>query len=233
MSDATASPSRNRAEIPDQAPIPWSVAFGVSWAGLRRRFLRSLITMTGVVLAIAFLAYMLLNSAIEQSLVAALGRNVEGAAQLSRLLQTAGVDIINAGQADQLMYMLIGLSLLICLVGIINSMLMSVTERVKEIGTLKCLGALDSFIIKTYFIESSLQGVLGTLIGMGLGTIVSLWISVHNFKAFTLRFFPWLDSAQSLGVTLLIGSLISVIAAIGPAYLAARKEPVEAMRVEE
>ena len=46
------------------------------------------------------------------------------------------------------------MSLLVCTVGITNSMLMAVTERFKEIGTMKCLGALDSFVVVLFMLES-------------------------------------------------------------------------------
>lgn len=217
--------------IPQQDPISWAIALSVSWAGLRRRFLRSLITMAGVILAIAFLAYMLITDRTTKALIDAY--YATGNAELNTLLQKAGIDVFGAGGTDRMMLLLIGLSLLICLVGIVNAMLMAVTERVKEIGTLKCLGALDSFIVKTYFLESSLQGIMGTLIGMGLGSLVSGGIAWYNFKRFAFLHFPVMGALQALAVTLLIGTLISVIAAVGPAYLAARKRPVEAMRVEE
>ena len=54
--------------IPEQNPISWGIAFSVSWRGLKRRFLRLLITMAGVVLAIAFLAYMLITSEIRPAI---------------------------------------------------------------------------------------------------------------------------------------------------------------------
>jgi putative ABC transport system permease protein len=218
--------------IPDQPTISWGIALTVSWAGLKRRFLRAMITMTGVVLAIAFLAYMLLMDKVNRALVEALKVEFDGAALLNKLLQDAGVDIHSSG-SDKLMYMLIGLSLLICLVGIINAMLMSVTERVKEIGTLKCLGALDSFIIKIYFIESAMQGVIGTILGMVIGLLVAVSVCIHHFGGFVMQFFPWTQAGTSLGTTFIIGTIISVVAAIWPAYMAARKQPVDAMRVEE
>jgi hypothetical protein len=56
---------------------------------------------------------------------------------------------------------LMSLALLVAFVGILNAMLMSVTERFREIGTMKCLGALDSFIIKLFLIESLFQGGVG------------------------------------------------------------------------
>ena len=158
--------------IPEQSRVSWRVAFAVSWGSLRRRFLRSLVTMAGVVLAIAFLTYMQVTNNVTRALVAA----DEDA--LNLLLQKAGVDIYAAGGTDRMAVLLITLSLLACLVGVTNSMLMSVTERIREIGTLKCLGALDSFIVKTYLIESSLQGVLGTLVGIGTGVGVGVGVRV-------------------------------------------------------
>jgi len=118
-------------------------------------------------------------------------------------------------------------------VGIMNSMLMSVTERIKEIGTLKCLGALDSFIVKTYFIESSLQGVAGTVLGLSIGAAVAVAAAGANYQGYVLRYFPYLGLFKALLISLFVGTLLSVGASLLPAYMAARKEPVDAMRVEE
>lgn len=214
-------------EIPEQGAVPWNVAFRVSLASIRRRLLRSLITMAGVVLAIAFLVYMLVTGNLTAALVAA------DIGELNILLQRAGVDIQRGGGTDRLMLLLIGLSLLTCLVGIVNAMLMAVTERIKEIGTLKCLGALDGFIVTSFLIESSLQGVAGTMLGLVLGLLVAVIIGVVNYGGYALTHMPWVTVAATLLKSLLIGSLLSIFAAIAPAYWAARKEPVEAMRVEE
>ncbi len=214
-------------DIPNQVSIPWGIALSVSWSGLKRRFMRSMITMLGVILAIAFLAYMLITDDVTNALITL---NTDA---VNVLLQKTGVDIYAAGSADPMMMLLIGLSLLTCLVGIVNAMLMSVTERVKEIGTLKCLGALDSFIVKSYFIESTLQGVIGTATGIVLGLIVALGVGAYNYKTYVFVHCPVIDVIGSMMMALVIGSVMSVVAAIGPAYFAARKEPVEAMRTEE
>jgi ABC-type lipoprotein release transport system permease subunit len=213
--------------VPDQVNIPWRIAFTVSWASLRRRLFRSLITITGVVLAIAFLTYMLVTNNITTALVAA---NID---DLNVLLQKAGVDILAAGATDTRMILLITLSLLTCLVGIINAMLMSVTERTREIGTMKCLGALGSFIVRLYFIEAVMQGVLGTLAGIALGILVSLIVAIHAYHGHVLNLLPTAAIAASVTMALLIGAGISIVAAIAPARWAAAKEPVDAMRVEQ
>jgi ABC-type lipoprotein release transport system permease subunit len=214
-------------EIPDQYSIPWGVAFQVSWAGVRRRIFRSAITMLGVVLAIALLTYMFVTQNITEALVKA---NLD---DLNLLLQKAGIDIFSANRVDRMTILLITLSLITSLVGIVNSMLMSVTERIKEIGTLKCLGALDSFIVKSYFIESSLQGFLGTLLGIVLGLAVAILIAMTNYGRHVFAFIPGMAIGQSLLIAAVSGLLISIAASIAPAYWAAKKEPVEAMRVEE
>ncbi|MDO9542974.1 MAG: FtsX-like permease family protein [Kiritimatiellia bacterium] len=212
--------------IPFQTKVPWVVAFSVSWGSLRRRIFRSMITMVGVVLGIAFLTYMLVNESIVNTLVAMKNETV------NVLLQKAGVDILQVG-TDTMMLLLIGLSLLTCLVGIINAMLMAVTERIKEIGTLKCLGAEDGFIVKTYFIESSLQGVLGTACGALTGLFVAVAVNAVVYGGFVFHAFPWLMVVRAELIAFLIGSTMSVIASIAPAYWAARKQPIDAMRVEE
>lgn len=213
--------------IPEQRHVSWLVTFEVSWAGIKRRFFRSLITMSGVVLAIAFLTYMQVMNDVVKALVAANDQ------VLNVLLQKAGVDIYAADSSDRMMLLLIVLSLMACLVGIVNSMLMSVTERIKEIGTLKCLGALDGFIIRSYFIESSVQGIAGTLLGCLLGFIVSIIAALSNYGDFVFPNFPLLGAAASILISFVTGTFLSIVAAILPAYMAAKKQPVDAMRVEE
>ncbi len=214
-------------EIPEQRNVSWRITTAVSWNSIKRRFFRSLITMSSVVLAIAFLAYMQITNDIVKALILVNDKT------LNVKLQNAGVDIYAAGATDRMMLLLITLSLLACLVGIVNAMLMSVTERIKEIGTIKCLGALDSFIVRSYLIESSIQGIVGTLLGCLGGLLVSLLVASSHYGLFAWRHLPLPAVLNSLLISLLVGIVLSVVAAILPAYMAARKQPVDAMRVEE
>ena len=214
-------------DIPEQKEGPWSTALVVSWGSLKRRIGRSVITMFGVILAIAFISYMFLTENITLSLLAVRDD------KLMVLLQQHGVDVFSAGKTDRMTILLIVLALLTSLVGIINSMLMSVTERVREIGTLKCLGALDFFILQTYFIESSLMGVIGTIIGIIVGILVALAVALSSYHSYVMAHFPWMKAGGSVLMAFIIGTLISVVASIAPAYWAARKQPVEALSVEE
>jgi ABC-type lipoprotein release transport system permease subunit len=137
---------------------------------------------------------------------------------------------------------LVTLSLMVCVVGITNAMLMSVTERFREIGTMKCLGALDKFVVKLFLIESSLQGVAGSLAGALIGFLLAFVRALFTFHVqdletgqgywLSLRFFPVLSALLWFMIALGVGVVLSVVAAIYPAIRAARMEPVQAMRVE-
>jgi hypothetical protein len=137
---------------------------------------------------------------------------------------------------------LVTLSLMVCVVGITNAMLMSVTERFREIGTMKCLGALDKFVVKLFLIESSLQGVAGSLAGAIVGFLLAFVRALFTYHVqdletgrsywLSLRFFPFFDALLWFVIALVVGVFLSVVAAIYPAIRAARMEPVQAMRVE-
>ena len=155
--------------------LPMSKAVEISFRSLKIRFGRSLITTSGVILAIAFLMSVWSNNEIVSSL-----RNADKS-EINLLLQKNGIETgitedgdVSAEAAGRLQEerskqtWLISLSLLVCVVGIANAMLMSVTERFREIGTMKCLGALDTFIVKLFLLESTFQGLAGTSAGSSL-----------------------------------------------------------------
>ena len=216
--------------IGNQIVLPLSKAVEISAKSIRTRFARSLITMSGIILAIAFLMSIWTNSAIVGEL-----RNVNDP-QINLLLQKKGIQTTE----DEEAYLeeksknawLIVLSLLVCLVGIANAMLMSVTERFREIGTMKCLGALDSFIVKLFLLESSFQGAVGTIIGAVLGLLLTFLLALVSYGGYTLDYFPGIKLLIYAGLAFLIGSTLSLVGAILPAYRAAKMEPVDAMRTD-
>jgi ABC-type lipoprotein release transport system permease subunit len=70
-------------------------------------------------------------------------------------------------------------------------MLMSVTERFREIGTMKCLGALDGFIVKLFLLESLFQGAVGTTLGVLLGLLVSFAMALLSYGTAATLNVPW------------------------------------------
>jgi ABC-type lipoprotein release transport system permease subunit len=124
------------------------------------------------------------------------------------------------------------LSLLVCVVGIVNAQLMAVTERFREIGTIKCLGALDSFVLRLFIMEAGMQGLVGAGIGSLLGGIASLLNGLIRFGLVALQHISWLAVVKSLLFASAIGCGLSLLGVLYPAIVAARMQPVEAMRVE-
>jgi len=127
---------------------------------------------------------------------------------------------------------LIIISFFVCVVGVANAMLMSVTERFREIATMKCLGALDSFIMVIFVLESSLQGLAGGLVGVVIGLILGVLRSMWGFGGLVFPNLPGLVLLASAGVCLVAGVVLAAMAAVYPAWVAARLAPMEAMRIE-
>ncbi len=127
---------------------------------------------------------------------------------------------------------LIAVSLMVCVVGIANAMLMSVTERFKEIATMKCLGATDGFIMINFIMESAMQGLAGGVLGTLAGLILGAVRSVANFGFIAMENLSLLAMLGTAGAAIVVGVVISILAAMYPAWVAARLAPMEAMRVE-
>jgi hypothetical protein len=127
---------------------------------------------------------------------------------------------------------LILVSFLVCIVGIANAMLMSVTERFREIATMKCLGATDGFIMINFILESIMQGIAGGAIGMVLGFLLGELRAWGSYGWMALTSLPVLAVLAAAGVALAVSVVISALAAVYPAWVAARLAPMEAMRIE-
>jgi len=127
---------------------------------------------------------------------------------------------------------LLAVSLVVCVVGIANAMLMSVTERFREIATMKCLGATDGFIMVNFILESCMQGIVGATIGVVLGFALGLIRSFGAYDMMALANMPVAGLLSVAGVSFALGVVISAMAAVYPASVAARLAPMEAMRIE-
>jgi putative ABC transport system permease protein len=127
---------------------------------------------------------------------------------------------------------LILVSFIVCIVGIANAMLMSVTERFREIATMKCLGATDGFIMINFILESIMQGIAGGAVGVVLGFVLGELRAWGNYGLMALTSFPVLAVLAAAGVALVVSVAISTLAAMYPAWVAARLAPMEAMRIE-
>ena len=125
------------------------------------------------------------------------------------------------------------IALFVTVIGIANSMLMSVTERFREIGTMKCLGALSGFVRQMFLIESSLIGLVGAIVGALVGAVFSLIA-----YAVTYGFGLVLQSINPVRLMLYfllcvgVGVMLAVLAALYPSRFASRMLPAHALRSE-
>ncbi len=153
---------------------------------------------------------------------------------LQTLMRASGVSMEVTENATRMEIWLIVMALLTCAVGIANAMLMSVTERFREIGTMKCLGAQDNLVVKLFLLESAFLGIVGALAGIILGVGVALTAAVAQFKGFGISEFPGLAQCSIvIGLSVMGGIFLSVGGAVYPAYSASRMRPVDALRVDE
>jgi ABC-type lipoprotein release transport system permease subunit len=240
-----------QAAVQRQITLPLSKAIEIAWKSIRMRLSRSLLVTSGIVLALAFLVSIQTSEAVVRGMrdwIAASESAVRSSATLNPEQRR---ELTSAQQHQALMSQqgvptkpeeiesnriqtrwLLGLALLVAFVGILNAMLMSVTERFREIGTMKCLGALDGFIVKLFLIESLFQGVVGTVIGIAVGLGLSLAAAAATYGSYAFRNLPYGQLFSAIGISLLVGIGLTVAGAVYPAWQAARMQPIEAMRVE-
>lgn len=211
---------RPHIKIDRQVQLPLTRAAGIALRSLYVRLTRSVLTLITIVMAIAFLTNVWAGSVCEPAIRKALAAAGTGVAAPA------------AGPSTERTVWLLTLSLLVCAVGISNAMLMSVMERFREIGTMKCLGALDAFILKLFLMESLFLGIAGTIIGVTLGASLAVILQLRTFGGTAWTHAPW----PTLGWVMLgsagIGIAVTTLAALYPAWRAARMEPVAAMRVD-
>ena len=127
---------------------------------------------------------------------------------------------------------LLCISFLVCMVGIANAMLMAITERFREIATMKCLGATDGYILSQFMLEAALQGFFGGLLGAVVGFVIAVARSGLAYGAHLWRYFPAGEVALCFVFSLAAGVLLSALASMQPSWSASRMAPMEAMRVE-
>ena len=210
--------------------FPWRRTVAMCWANVRNRRGRFLLTLVCVAITVAFLMSTMTYHGILAELIR--DADVHTRAVLERAGAFTGDDASVRKQDHQRVWIIV-LAAVLCVTGITNTMLMSVTERSGEIGTLKCLGSLDKFVVRLFLLESLLVGVIGSAAGTLIGYLLGV------FQVGVSLEFSLLSAGLVAGplggaaaIALAAGTVLTVVSAAYPTYVAARMNPVEAMRVE-
>ncbi|WP_291084317.1 ABC transporter permease [Dietzia sp. UBA5065] len=134
-----------------------------------------------------------------------------------------------SGGIDQLLtiiYALLGLALVIAVLGIVNTLALSVIERRTEIGMLRAVGMQRSQIRRTINLESTQIAVFGALIGAAVGVYLGwAFVSVLADSGLSETTIPW----GTIGIVLVCSAVVGVLASLWPAHRAAMTGPLEAI----
>jgi ABC-type lipoprotein release transport system permease subunit len=189
--------------------LPLSEAFWISLEQIKKRLKRSIIIVSAIALGITLLTHLEMTNVI-----------------FAAYMQSAGVTI------EAYQFWLLVVSLLVCIIGLINANLIAIYERYREIGTMKCLGALDRHIMKFFLIEALIFGIVGGALGFAMGTLTALFSSSYQLAINALFVIPLDATIQYLGLTVGLSVVLSILSTGYPAIRAARLNPVEALRYD-
>jgi putative ABC transport system permease protein len=137
---------------------------------------------------------------------------------------------------DRLLGIFGSLALAVATLGIVNTLVMAILERRREIGVLKALGASDSDVQQLFFVEAGVIGLLGGILGVVFGWLLgraitfgmNVYLKRQNLNPIELSSVPWWLVVSALVVAV----LVSLAAGLYPASRAARLKPVDALRYE-
>jgi putative ABC transport system permease protein len=123
---------------------------------------------------------------------------------------------------------LLGMSVVVALVGIVNTMTLSIFERRQELGMVRALGMTRQQVGRMIRLEAVLIGLLGTLIGIGAGVLLS-WVVVSSIDEIEIGLsFNW----ARVGLIFAVGVMVGILASLLPSRRATRLDMLEAMRSE-
>ena len=123
-----------------------------------------------------------------------------------------------------------GISLLVAATSIFNVMMMSVTERVREIGILRSIGTQKGEVLRMFIYEAVILGLVGAIIGAIMSLLLG-WLVVLAMVGTTEYFFTY-QSLIYVPVSMAIGIAICIFSGVYPAWRAANLDPIEALRAD-
>jgi putative ABC transport system permease protein len=128
------------------------------------------------------------------------------------------------------------LALAVSSIGIVNTLVMAILERRREIGIMKAIGASDGDVKKLFFAEAGAMGILGgivgVLLGWAIGQVINLGTNIYLKREGLSPEHFWAVSWWLVAFAVLFSFLVSLVSGLYPAGRAARLDPVQALRYE-
>lgn len=139
--------------------------------------------------------------------------------------QVAATEMGMMEKTNKFMLALAGVTLIVGGFGVVNTMMTSIHERIKDFGIMRAVGASRKQIIKTLIYEAIIIGIAGGILGYGAGTLLAYAIGPLIFEGTTINYVP-----QYLPLSLVLAMSIAIIATLYPAFRATKIRVADSFR---
>jgi lipoprotein-releasing system permease protein len=147
-------------------------------------------------------------------------------------------DLLKALNTEKLiLFLAIGLIVIVAALNIVSTLILMVTDKVKEIGALTSMGARPAGIGLVFVVQGFVIGLVGTSLGLSVGSALAWWLDRYEVirldpDVYYISHVPFTMRGQDLAFVAALALAVSLLATIYPAWKAARLDPVEAIRHE-
>jgi putative ABC transport system permease protein len=162
----------------------------------------------------------------QQATLDAVAQAANGSGRFQTAEEYAGASSSPVDTILNLIYALLGIAVVIALVGLANTMALSIRERTAEIGVARAIGTTRAQVVSSVLLEASITTILGVAMGLVIGIGVSFpTVTLLDNAAITAPVIP----IDRLAVIALLGAVAGVVATLPPALAAARRSPLESI----
>jgi putative ABC transport system permease protein len=166
----------------------------------------------------------LCNACPVETIADSINKDIPGVRAVA-VKQIAASEMGMMDRMSKFMLTLAGITLALGLFGVINTMMTSVNERIKDIGIMRAVGASRSQIIKAFIYEAIIIGIIGGILGYMLGTVLAYLVGPLIFEGTTVALVP-----QYLALAMVLSVAVAVTATVYPAYRATQIKVADSFR---